>query len=81
LSDVIKYRFGEIQLAVIKDSAGAITSVNTILASATGGRQAAFASLKSAAVAAQGSSFGNISQATYTTQAFKDALDSALAKF
>ena len=81
LSDVIKYKFGKIQLAVIKDSAGAITSVNTVLVSATGGRQAAFASLTSAAVAAQGSSFGNISQATYTTQAVKDALDSALAKF
>jgi len=79
--DVIMYRFGTVQLSVTKDAAGTITVVNTVQAGATGGRQAAFNSLQDAAVSAQGSGFGNISQATYTTQAFKDALDSALAKF
>lgn len=79
--DAIMYRFGTVQVSVTKDAAGAITTVTTVQASATGGRQAAFNSLQAAAVSAQGSSFGNISQATYTTQAFKDALDSALAKF
>ena len=75
------YRFGTVQVSVTKDAAGAITAISTVQASATGGRQAAFNSRQVAAVSAQGSSFGNISQATYTTQAFKDALDSALAKF
>jgi uncharacterized protein with FMN-binding domain len=79
--DAILYRFGTVQVSVTKDAAGAITAISTVQASATGGRQAAFNSLQVAAVSAQGSSFGNISQATYTTQAFKDALDSALAKF
>ena len=79
--DAIMYRFGTVQVSVTKDAAGAITAISTVQASATGGRQAAFSSLQAAAVSAQGSSFGNISQATYTTQAFKDALDSALAKF
>ncbi len=79
--DAIMYRFGTVQVSVTKDAAGAITAISTVQASATGGRQAAFNSLQVAAVSAQGSSFGNISQATYTTQAFKDALDSALAKF
>jgi uncharacterized protein with FMN-binding domain len=32
-------------------------------------------------MSAQGSGFGNISGATYTTEAFKQALDSALGKF
>jgi len=79
--DAIRYRFGTVQLSVTEDSSGTITSITTVQAGATGGRQSAFSSLKASAVAAQGSSFGNISQATYTTQAFKDALDSALAKF
>lgn len=79
--DPISYRFGTIQLSVTEDASGAITSITTVQAGATGGRQSAFSSLKASAIAAQGSSFGNISQATYTTQAFKDALDSALAKF
>jgi uncharacterized protein with FMN-binding domain len=33
------------------------------------------------AIQAQGASFGNLSGATYTTNAFKQALSSALAKF
>jgi uncharacterized protein with FMN-binding domain len=60
---------------------GKITSVTLPQASATNGRQGAFSSLVSAAVKAQGSSFGNLSGATYTTDAFKQALDSALSKF
>jgi hypothetical protein len=37
--------------------------------------------LVQSAIASQGSGFGSISRTTYTTKAFKDALDSALAKF
>ena len=79
--DAVGYRFGTVQVSVTKDSAGTITAVKLVRASATGGRQVAFNSLVAMAVAAQGSTFGNISQATYTTDAFKTALDSALAKF
>jgi uncharacterized protein with FMN-binding domain len=37
--------------------------------------------LAEAAVNANGSNFGNVSGATFTTQAFKQALESALGKF
>ena len=79
--DVIYYQFGAIQLSVTEDASGTITAINTLQAGATGGRQGAFSSLKASALSAQGSSFGNVSRATYTSMAFKDALDSALAKF
>lgn len=78
--DAINYRFGTIQLSVTRDNSGAITAVGLVQAGATGGRSAAFASLKQAALDAQGSGFGNVSGATYTTEAFKQALDSAIAK-
>jgi len=74
------YRYGVIQLEVTK-SGGAITGIALVQAGATGGRQAAFDPLVNAAIQAQGSNFGNLSQATYTTEAFKAALESALAKF
>ena len=77
----VGYRFGTVQVSVTKDASGSITDIGLVRAGATGGRQAAFTSLVSMAIAAQGSSFGNISQATYTTDAFKTALDSALANF
>jgi uncharacterized protein with FMN-binding domain len=36
--------------------------------------------LKDAAIQANGSNFGNLSGATYTTDAYKQAVDSALSK-
>jgi uncharacterized protein with FMN-binding domain len=60
---------------------GKITSVSAVLAGASGGRQAAFSYLEQYAVQANGSNFGNLSGATYTPNAFKQALDSALSKF
>ena len=74
------YRYGVIQVSVTK-SGGAITSINLVQAGATGGRQAAFDPLVNAALQAQGTNFGNLGGATFTTQTFKTALESALAKF
>lgn len=71
---------GPIQLSVTKTN-GKITSIGLVQAQATGGRQVAFSYLVDYAIKAQGSNFGNISGATYTTNAFKQALDSALSKF
>jgi len=71
---------GQVQLSVTKTN-GVISSINLDTASATGGRQGAFSYLVQAAVAANGSNFGNASGATYTTNTFKQALDSALSKF
>ena len=76
----VPYQFGTVQVSVTK-SGGKITAVNMLQAGATGGRQAAFTYLADLAVQANGSGFGNLSGATYTTDAFKQSLESALAKF
>lgn len=79
--DLISYKYGAIQLEVVK-SGSAITKVNVVQAGTKGPEYAAVpAMLADAAVAANGSNFGNVSGATFTTQAFKSALESALAKF
>ena len=77
-STAIDYEFGTVQLKVTK-TAGKISSIDLVQAGATAGREQAFAMLVDAAVKANGSSFGNVSGATYTTDAFKQALDSALS--
>lgn len=76
----IRYRFGTIQVAVTKTD-GKITAVNLLQAGATGGRSQAFDFLVQYTLDAQGSSFGNISGATYTVDAYKQSLDAALAQF
>jgi uncharacterized protein with FMN-binding domain len=77
----INYKYGTIQIEVVK-SGSKITSINLIQASTKGREWASVPSiLVTTAIAAQGSNFGNMSGATFTTTAFKSALDSALAKF
>jgi len=76
----INYRYGTIQVEVVKTGTS-ITAINMIQAGATGGRQQAFPYLVQEAIAAQSASVGNISNATFTTQAFSQALASALGKF
>ena len=77
--DQIDYQYGTIQLKVTKTS-GKISAVDLVQAGATAGREQAFPTLVSAAISANGSSFGNLGGATYTTEAFKQALDSATSK-
>lgn len=76
----INYRYGTVQVSVTKAN-GKITAVNLLQAGATGGRQGAFSYLVQYAIQANGTSFGNLGGATYTTDAFKQSLESALAKF
>ena len=76
----IRYKYGKVQVKVTKKS-GNITSITYLQKSATDGRSAVFPDLVVAAKAANGSNISNISGATFTTDAFKTALDSALAKF
>ena len=78
-SDPIEYMFGTVQLKVTQVN-GKITAIEELTATATDGREQAFPTLKDAAMQANGSSFGNLSGATYTTDAYKQALDSALSK-
>ena len=76
----VPYRFGTVQVSVTKAN-GKITAVNLLQQGATGGRQSAFSYLVQYAIQANGTSFGNLGGATYTTDAFKQSLESALAKF
>jgi len=76
----VRYQFGTVQVSVTK-AGGKITAVDLIQQGATGGRQAAFTYLVDLAIQANGTSFGNLSGATYTVDAFKQSLESALAKF
>lgn len=76
----IRYKYGVVQVKVTKKS-GKITSITYLKKSATDGRSAVFPDLVVAAKAANGSNISNISGATFTVNAFKKALDSALAKF
>jgi uncharacterized protein with FMN-binding domain len=77
---VIESGFGTVQVQVTKEN-GAITAINMLQANATHGRQSAFQYLIQLAVTANGSNFANLSGATYTTNAFKQSLKDALAKF
>jgi uncharacterized protein with FMN-binding domain len=78
-SDDIPYQFGDIQLTVTKAN-GKITAIDYGSSTATAGRDQAFPYLVQYAIQAQSSNFNNLSGATYTTDAFKQALDNALAK-
>lgn len=79
------YRYGTIQLTVTKKS-GKITAVDYSGSTASAGRDAAFPYLVKYAIAENGSNFTNqeigfLSGATFTMQAFQQALDNALGKF
>ena len=77
--DPINYPFGTIQVSV-KQGNGKLTAINFLKEQASGGRDQAFPYLVQYALKANGSNFGNLSGASYTTQAFKQALDSAVSK-
>ena len=79
MGNSIAYRYGTVQVQVT-EVAGKITDITLLKAGATGGRSAAFSYLVDYAIQAQGSNFGSLSGATYTTDAFKQALDSAISK-
>ena len=78
-SVVVPYRFGQVQVSVTKTK-GKITAISYGSSSATNGREAAFPYLVKYAISAQGTNFSNLSGATFTTDAFKQALSSALTK-
>jgi uncharacterized protein with FMN-binding domain len=77
--DAINYEYGTIQLSVTTDGSK-LTDVGLVQAGANGGREQAFSYLITDAISANGSNFANLSGATYTTDAFKRALDSAISK-
>ncbi|MEY4321764.1 MAG: hypothetical protein RL167_492 [Actinomycetota bacterium] len=79
--DAIQYKYGTVQLAVTK-AGGKISAIDVVIGTTRGREYAGVISvLVPAAVSANGANFGNYSGATFTTDAFKSALESALAKF
>lgn len=75
---LISYRFGQIQVKVVR-TAGKITDIVLLQGSASAGRSAAFPYLHDLAIAAQSSNFdtSQLGGATYTTNAYIQALQSA----
>jgi len=80
LSDVIAYKYGNIQISLTKTD-GLISSVTVVIGDATNGRDEAYLILTAATIEAQGTNYGNVSGATFTTDAFKIAVENVLAKF
>jgi uncharacterized protein with FMN-binding domain len=78
--DAIKYKYGTIQVKVTKDG-GNITKVSYLKSSYTRVPSGTMTYLLQASVQANGSNFTNVSRATFTVDAFKKSLDSALGKF
>lgn len=79
-SDAIRYKYGVMELGVTV-SGGSIQSIDLIQASTTGrGYDKAPPILVDAAIKAQGANFGNLTGATFATQAFKKALENALSQ-
>ncbi|MEN9713711.1 MAG: hypothetical protein RLZZ164_375 [Actinomycetota bacterium] len=78
-SDAVNYRYGTVQLKVTQSN-GKITAIDLVQAGATAGREQAFSYLVNDAISANGTSFSNLSGATFTTDAFKQALSSAISK-
>jgi uncharacterized protein with FMN-binding domain len=81
ISYIAKNRQGIMQLSVTKVGSK-ITDITIISGGTEGGEWAGIPDqLAAAAVQSQGAHFGNVTRATHTTDAFYQALDSALAKF
>ncbi len=78
-SDLISYRYGQIQLEVTA-TGGKIDSIVEKTATASRGFEQAFPYLNAAAIQAQGTSFSNVSGATFSSEAYRQALNSALSK-
>ena len=72
---------GTMQISVTK-SGSKITDISILSGGTEGGQWASVpATLADAALKSQGANFGNLGGATHTTDAFYQALESALAKF
>ncbi|MEY3473401.1 MAG: hypothetical protein RLY22_904 [Actinomycetota bacterium] len=79
-SAAIRYEYGTIQVKVTKD-AGNITAVSYLKSSYTRLPKGTLTYLVNASIQANGSNFTKVSRATVTTDAYKKALEDALAKF
>ena len=78
-SDPINYKYGVVQIQLTATD-GKITDVSVIQGDVSYGRDAAYEALIQATIQVQGTNYGNVSGATFTTEAFKQAVSNALAK-
>lgn len=78
-SDAIQYRYGTVELEVTA-TAGKIEKINELQASTSQGWESAVPVLNQQALASQGTSFANLSGATFISEAYKKALSNALTK-
>lgn len=79
-SDVIDYKYGVVQISITKTD-NTITDVVLLQGDTSYGRDAAYTALIGATIKTQGTNYGNVSGATFTTDAFKKAVTNTLAKF
>lgn len=77
--DAIQYRYGTVQLEITASN-GKLESINDLFVETTPGWEEAVPVIHEAAMQAQSADFGNVSGATFTTEAYKQALASALSK-
>jgi uncharacterized protein with FMN-binding domain len=59
---------------------GLITDIKVLIGDTSYGRDLAYQSLIAATLQTQGTNYGNVSGATFTTDAFKQAVQNALSK-
>lgn len=78
-SDVIEYKFGVVQIQLTAVGPD-ITNVVLLQGDTSYGRDVAYAALADATVKTDGINYGNVSGATFTTEAFKKAVLNAIAK-
>lgn len=79
VSDEMSYKYGVVQVSVTK-TGDRITDVALLKGDVTYGRDVAYQTLIQATLQYQGTNYGNVSGATFTTEAFKLAVENALAK-
>lgn len=77
--DAIQYRYGVIEIEITATN-GKIDKITEVQASASPDWLSAIPILNDAALKAQKADFGNLSGATFTTQAYQQALASAISK-
>ena len=77
--DAIEYRYGVVQLEVTATN-GKIEKITEVQATASSGYMQAFPYLNEMAIKAQSANFGNLSGATFSSEAYAQALSSALSK-
>ena len=79
VSDVINYKYGVVQVSITA-LASDITGVELLQGDASYGRDVAYEALINATIQTDGTNYGNVSGATFTTDAFKKAISNALGK-